>query len=547
MDSDSDLLQRFAATSDQAAFTELVGRHAGMVRGVAWRRTQDWTAAEEVAQNVFAILARKAGALKHESLAGWLHRAAVLESVNAVRKAARYRKVLHHLSDHMKSPPSSGDAAWEELRPHLDEVLARLPADARHLVVLRYLERRPLAEVAAATGKNLETCRKRLQRSLCLLESLLRRRGISCTGTTLAALLAAQSLCAPPASAAALASAALRAAPNLHLTPSVKLALYLMKTGPAVKTTAVVLVLAAIPLTMLWRKNAELEAANLRLQAQAADRMAGNTAKPAQRSEPPAFGTLSGAGPQAGKSTESSPAATATAPDQVPGAILKKGRDKALRLAETEFTRLCLNLPDLTAEQKIQIREALERKSLAEIDSILHAFQSGAVANAVKDPRNLTAAGKEALNAMAKVDPRKSTPPVIDEELKTILTPEQYETHAQMQEARRIGAAEEAAGDTLKFISRTFDLTPDQKDRIFQQLARQALEPQTALVATEADPFPEIGSREEARDRIIRGNLTSQQAEVFDQKRAAERETLRRQMMEYYAKPGAAKATEPVR
>lgn len=545
MDSDSELLQRFAAAGDQAAFTELVGRHAGMVRGVAWRRTQDWTAAEEVAQNVFAILARKGGAMGHECLAGWLHRAAVLESVNAVRKAARYREILHHLSDHMKSPPSSGDAAWEELRPHLDEVLSRLPADARHLVVLRYLERRPLAEVAAATGKNLETCRKRLQRSLHLLESLLRRRGISCTGSTLATLLAGQNLCAPPAAAAALAAAALSAAPAIHLTPSVKLAIFLMKTGSAVKTTAVVLVLAAIPLTMFWRKNAELEAANLRLQAQAAARMAGTTAKPAQRSEPPASDILSGAGSQLGKSPKSSPDAPATAPAQVPEAILKKGRDKALRLAETEFTRLCLNLPDLTAEQKTQIRAALERKSLAEIDSILHAFQSGAVANAVKNPQNLTAAEKAALSGMAKVDPRKSTPPVIDEELKTILTPEQYATHTQMQEARRIGAAEEAAGDTLKFISRTFDLTPDQKDRIFQQLARQALEEQTVPVATEADPFPEIGSREEARDRIIRGNLTPRQAEVFDQKRAAERETLRRQMMEYYAKPGAAEAVSP--
>lgn len=572
--SDSDLLQRFVSNGDQAAFTTLVGRHAGMVRGAAWRRTQDWTLAEEVAQNVFAILARKAGALGHEGLAGWLHRAAVLESVNAVRKAAHYRNTLHLLRGTMNetgsdfpavfpsaSDPASagsvtdaatgagaGAGAWEELRPHLDEAMARLPSEARHLVVLRYLERRPLAEVAAATGKNPEACRKRLQRSLRQLETLLRRRGVSPASVlSLAAVLASQPLCAPPASAsvASLAASALKAAPALKLSLPATLTLHLMKTGSITKTAAITLTLAAIPVALLWHDNAGLRAANRELQRQTETPFAPagveSPSASAGRKTPAAAADSARAGQTGAASLE---AATDSAEEAEAAArkleeIRKNGRNKALRLAETEFTRLSLSIQGLTPEQKTKIREALESKSLTTIQEILHAFESGAVASAVKNPEALTTAEKEALSRMSNVDPRKAGPPVIDEELKTILTPEQYATHLQAQESRRITSAEESAGDAIKFISRTFDLTADQKDRIFQQLAQLALTPEEKAPAavSETDPFPEIGSREAARDRIIRANLTPEQAEVFDQKRAAEREVLRQQMMEFYDKP----------
>ncbi|RYD39737.1 MAG: hypothetical protein EOP85_15455, partial [Verrucomicrobiaceae bacterium] len=117
MESDTDLLHRFATTGEEAAFSLLVSRHAGMMQGVALRCTGDPALAEEVTQAVFVILMRKARALRHECLAGWLHRTTFLEARNAGRKAARYRLALQRFGSLFSPPAPVPD---EEILPYLD-------------------------------------------------------------------------------------------------------------------------------------------------------------------------------------------------------------------------------------------------------------------------------------------------------------------------------------------------------------------------------------------------------------------------------------------
>lgn len=258
MESDLELLRRFAATGDAEAFAALVHRHSAMVRGVALRRTEDSALAEEVAQTVFAILARKAARLSHENVAGWLHQAACLESKAAVRKAARYRSLLGQYSHHMNASHAShasDSGSWEEVRPHLDEALSCLREDERNLVVLHYLEKRPVRDLAAATGRTEQASRKKLQRAILGLRRALERRGVRISPAALAPLLAAQPLGSPSASAAVLAASALKAAPALQTHVFLAHSLSLMNAT----TAAAVLVLAAIPVTILWRKNADLQ------------------------------------------------------------------------------------------------------------------------------------------------------------------------------------------------------------------------------------------------------------------------------------------------
>ena len=78
---DHELLTAYAERAEEGAFHAIVQRHSALVHGVAVRRTGDAALAEDVVQQVFLALARKARSLAGQvKLGGWLHRAAVMES-----------------------------------------------------------------------------------------------------------------------------------------------------------------------------------------------------------------------------------------------------------------------------------------------------------------------------------------------------------------------------------------------------------------------------------------------------------------------------------
>ena len=60
---DMDLVRQYARTKSEEAFATLVSRHVNLVHSVALRQVRDPHLAEEIAQTVFIILARKAGSL----------------------------------------------------------------------------------------------------------------------------------------------------------------------------------------------------------------------------------------------------------------------------------------------------------------------------------------------------------------------------------------------------------------------------------------------------------------------------------------------------
>src|SRR5262245_28107408 len=86
---DAHLLARFAAERDEAAFAVLVRRHGPMVLGVCRRVLGDWHAAEDCFQNVFLLLAQRAGCLRQpERLGPWLFGAAQRTALKARGRAA---------------------------------------------------------------------------------------------------------------------------------------------------------------------------------------------------------------------------------------------------------------------------------------------------------------------------------------------------------------------------------------------------------------------------------------------------------------------------
>src|SRR5262245_57397952 len=79
--SDFALLREFVREGRQAAFATLARRHLNIVYATALRKVEDAGGAEEIAQNVFCALARKAWQFApDDSLPAWLHKTALLES-----------------------------------------------------------------------------------------------------------------------------------------------------------------------------------------------------------------------------------------------------------------------------------------------------------------------------------------------------------------------------------------------------------------------------------------------------------------------------------
>src|SRR4051794_17262075 len=71
---DADLLDRFAARREEAAFTALLERHGPLVLSVCRRVLGNAEDADDAFQATFLVLVRKAGSIrKGASVASWLH------------------------------------------------------------------------------------------------------------------------------------------------------------------------------------------------------------------------------------------------------------------------------------------------------------------------------------------------------------------------------------------------------------------------------------------------------------------------------------------
>ncbi len=177
--SDGQLLARFAASRDEAAFSVLVQRHGPMVLAVCRRQLRDWHAAQDAFQATFLVLARKAGALAQpELLARWLHGVACRTAARARVDAARRREREGQAQARQIDEPNE-DLMWRELRPVLDEEIARLPARQAAAVVLCYLEERTNAEAARRLGCSRGTVATLLARARARLRRRLASRGLS--------------------------------------------------------------------------------------------------------------------------------------------------------------------------------------------------------------------------------------------------------------------------------------------------------------------------------------------------------------------------------
>src|SRR5262245_37218944 len=229
---DAELLGSYARERSESAFTELVRRRVDLVYSAALREARgDAALAEDITQAVFVELARKAARVsQHPALAGWLYTCVRRMTANVRRSEDRrqHREQEAHTMNELLSSDAS-EAAWQHVQPVLDDAMHELSETDRSAVVLRFFEERSLKEVGLALGLNENAARMRVERALEKLRTVLAKRGVTSTASTLTAALAAGAVMSAPAglaatvSSAALASAAVGAGTTLTLMTMTKL------------------------------------------------------------------------------------------------------------------------------------------------------------------------------------------------------------------------------------------------------------------------------------------------------------------------------------
>jgi RNA polymerase sigma factor (sigma-70 family) len=190
--SDAQLLERFATRNGEAAelaFAMLVERHGPMVFRVCRCVLRDHSDAEDAFQATFLVLVRNAQAIrKHDSVASWLHGAALRVASCSRAASARRRRHEQRAAEGESSTPRDDDRNDVEAAVH--EEVGRLPERFRVPVVLCYLEGVTQEEAAARLGWPLGTVRSRLARARDRLRGRLARRGLAPAATGVAAILA---------------------------------------------------------------------------------------------------------------------------------------------------------------------------------------------------------------------------------------------------------------------------------------------------------------------------------------------------------------------
>jgi RNA polymerase sigma factor (sigma-70 family) len=198
--SDAELLERFSAGRDAAAFAGLMQRHAAMVWQVCrnvLRHDQD---AEDAFQATFSVLAHKAGSIARAgALASWLHGVAYRVATRAGRDAA-VRRARERAGAKAAATRPPVDADLREALAVVDEEVRKLSHGYRTAFVLCHLEGRSVAEAARLVGIGPGALAVRLSRARAQLRERLARRGVALSAAlSVAALARTGANASPPA------------------------------------------------------------------------------------------------------------------------------------------------------------------------------------------------------------------------------------------------------------------------------------------------------------------------------------------------------------
>ncbi|HEX9675847.1 MAG TPA: sigma-70 family RNA polymerase sigma factor [Anaerolineales bacterium] len=145
------------AASDAEAFGELYSRHVKRIYNYIYYRTGDYQDAEDLTARVFQRALGHVGSFQNQGVpfSAWLYR--IAHNLVANWHRDRSRRPIVPLDDHVVesgsgSHPESLAVAMEENQMLLAAV-RRLSADRQELLILKFVERLPNAEIGEIMGR----------------------------------------------------------------------------------------------------------------------------------------------------------------------------------------------------------------------------------------------------------------------------------------------------------------------------------------------------------------------------------------------------------
>ncbi len=167
---DEDLIERVAISRDERALSEIYDRYGGPIYGSGVRRLKDRSLAEDLVQDVFLSVWRKAGSFdpSQASFATWIHRIARNRTIDLARR----RRIRTHDTESLFEPAESDH---EDLSRNFDitEALSNLSPAHREILMLKYFKDLSQREIAEHTHTPLGTVKSRTTAALHAMRKLM--------------------------------------------------------------------------------------------------------------------------------------------------------------------------------------------------------------------------------------------------------------------------------------------------------------------------------------------------------------------------------------
>ncbi len=176
-DGDDELLTRIAS-GDQRALRKLYDRCAGQCLALALRIVRERREAEEVVQEAFLEVWKRAGDFdpRRGAAVAWLLQIARTRAIDRVRTRGAVDRMVTSVAQEPSPPPAPAALELVEARRRRDRVksaLDRLPENQRACIELAYFEGLTQREIAERTGDPLGTVKTRVRTALQRLATLL--------------------------------------------------------------------------------------------------------------------------------------------------------------------------------------------------------------------------------------------------------------------------------------------------------------------------------------------------------------------------------------